>query len=361
MTFAENFARKIPANQVVAVDGLAYVSWANILRGGGMPRHTCVTFNGKPGLQVFGGVVVAVDMEIPGGAFQRTWLPVLDEENIAVAARAAAGGTLSLIQSAISRCRAKAVGMVTGYGLSLYAGYAGDGEAFAKDLGVLATDLTPLQDIKPLAEKKGDSGPEYLRWASALAAAKIRDERFVWEVEFYDDKNGVPQPYMEAGKGFFVAVSSTFMGVKHTEVLPIMDIWSYEPLTEPKADDWNRAVMRALAKGIAVQTGYGISLYTMDEPILEGHEPPSAEDLALLEKTILAKKRTVKDLLNWLGVEGEDLSVLTKDQCERSLKAVNAKRPEATAATAEAAAAKAISNAKAEPEAKGAPKAKAAA
>lgn len=327
--FVDLVKKNIPANQVVDAGGLAYVSWANMLRGAGMPTHECVAFNNKPGLKVFDGVVVAVDMVTEAGKKQRTWLPVLDEENVAISANAAQGGTLSLLQSAIARCRAKAVAMVTGYGLSLYAGYGREGEKFFNDMGVVRDSEKPLVDVKPLADTKGDAGPEYLRWASAIAAARISDPGFEWEVKFFDDSKGGRQPYMEAGNGYFVAITTQFRGCSHTEILPIMDVWSYDPLENPTAADWNRAVMRCLAKAIATQTGYGISLYTQDEPVLEGHEPPSQEDLDLLEKTVLEKGRKVIDLLNWLGVEGEDLSVLTNEQCQRSLQAVGAKRPTA--------------------------------
>lgn len=327
----DRFVKKcIPANQVVDVGGLAYVSWANMLRGAEMPEHRCLTFAGKPGLKVFGGIVVAVDMATETGNRQITWLPVLDEENVAISAAAAQGGTLSLLQSAIARCRAKAVAMVTGYGLSLYAGYGRDGETFFNDMGIVRGGVLTMADVKPLAETKGAGGPEYLRWASAIAAARIKDPSFTWEVNFYEDSKGVSQPYMEAGNGYFVSVTTMYCAKSHTEILPVMDVWSYDPLENPTAADWNRAVMRCLAKAIATQTGYGISLYTQDEPILEGHEPPSQEDLDLLEKTVLEKGRKISDLLNWLGVEGADLSVLTNDQCQRSLQAVGAKRAEAS-------------------------------
>lgn len=320
--FAKNLAKKIPAHEIVNQSGLAYVSWANMLKGAGMPKHSCVTFANKPGLVVFGGLVVAVDMEF-NGITQRTWLPVLSEENMAVSALNANQNALSQTQNAIARCRAKAVSMVTGYGLGLYAGMGGDGKTFMDELGVLPDSKEPLCNIKAIAENKGENGPEYLRWAPALAAAKLRDPQFQWHVDFYDG-----QPYMQAGEGYFVSVSSRFEGDWHTEILPIMDVWSYEPLKTPNAADWNRSVMRTLAKGIATQTGYGIALYSSDEPGLKGFEPPAPEDLRILEELVLAKQRTVEDLLRWLGIEGCDISVLSKEQTERSLQAVGYKRPD---------------------------------
>lgn len=329
-TFKQNLAKKIPANQVINANNFAYVSWANMLRGAEFPAHSCISFNGKPGMEIFGGVVVAVDMETPHGIMQRIWLPVLDEENVAISAMYSKGGTLALVQSAIARCRAKAVAMTCGYGLSLYAGYGGDGQAFDKDLNVEPGHDIHLADIDPIGATKGDNGPEYLRWASALAAAYIRYPAFRWQIDFFDDADGVSRPYMKAGEGFFVSVTTDIGQSRHTEILPIMDVWSYVPMTTPTTADWNRAVMRCLAKAIATHTGYGISLYTTDEPVLEGHEPPSQEDIDLLDEALAAHGRTVKELLAWLGVQDGGLADLTRDQCDRSLVALGVRKPQIT-------------------------------
>ena len=157
-----------------------------------------------------------------------------------------------------------------------------------------------------------------------MAAAKLADPDFFWEVLFFEDSKGQMQPYMEAGNGYFVAVKTVYGGKEHIEVLPIMNSFTYEVLENPGCDDWNRAVMRTLAKGIATQTGYGISLYTNEEPALAGFEPPSEEEVASLSKALVANAKTPAALLAWLGIGGDDLSVISREQYRRSMQALGA-------------------------------------
>lgn len=268
-TFHENL-QVSTEKHVETRDGLSYLSWAIALSLAGRPKHTPVIFGNNTYLPVFGGAVVAIDMD-----GQRTWLPVLDNRNKPVAKPSSRD-----VNDTLQRCRAKAVAMVTGIGLSLYAGYAGNAEKFDRELGI--TPETDLATAKPISsEKGGSSKAAYLDWASALAAAKVTDPGFLWEVQFFpgvdrDTGEIINVPYLQSGDTFMVGVNVTYKGVAHTEWLPIMGVMQvqttrgpkkmdHQPLTNPDVFDWNRSIMRCLAKAIAVATGYGLGIYSGED------------------------------------------------------------------------------------------------
>lgn len=320
--FEQNVATAIPANKIVLVNGLPHVSWQEALKGAAMPEHRVVTFGNKPGMIVFGDLITAVDMVDEVGNVQRIFRAVLDEGFGAVAAKNK-DSIGSMLQSGIARNRVRAVEAVWGWGACIRAGFGGDAEGFYKALGVTGGDSAkPLYEVEALTDNKGEKGPAIIRWNVALCAAKIADPSFHWEVVFYPDENGNSNPYMKVGDGFFVTVQTVFKGKVHQETLCIMDMWTYEPMTNPDGTDWSRACMRCLTKAIKAQTGYGICEADSDEPEMEAGRPPSAEEVEEVLVALKSKKKSILDMMRWLGVDGEDMTVLNRSQIDRAKKAL---------------------------------------
>lgn len=252
---------------------LPYLPWAAGLGLAGRPAMSIVEFEGgNLSRSIFGGAAVAVELD-----GQRVYLPVQDGSFHALDYEKA---TARDIGDAHARCRTKAIAICTGIGLSLYAGFKGDGPAFAKAVG----DVTPTMDlvkVPPMVSKKsrgkGAGGNDYVKWAASIAAAKLADESFRWTIEereFVNTETGEVrmEPYTKLGTGYAVGVTVTFKGATHTEWLPILGIvpvqtkngtkkLDNQPLLAPTVSDWNKSVMRCLSKAVAVATGYGLSVY----------------------------------------------------------------------------------------------------
>jgi len=288
--------------QTKTIQGYAYVPWALALSMAGRPAHEVVTFK-QGGVdstvrQLFGGGVVAVDMSLGDGTadMQRVYLPVLDLKNDAMAYEEIDGRDAN---DAISRCVARAVAIVHGYGLSLYSLTKGNGTDYARCLAVNpdTPDLGQVPELRDIKEIKKNGrvvrAQEYLGWHACVAACRITDPSFVWEVVEWlaaDPETGelCAMPAMRvAGKGWMVGVRIKWRGRVHTQMLPIMGVETRETANGPKrmehqaidnptVFDWHSAVMRCLAKGVAIATGYGISSYAGEHAApggVECHDP----------------------------------------------------------------------------------------
>jgi hypothetical protein len=143
--------------------------------------------------------------------------------------------------------------------------------------------------VEPLVSIKGSSS--YLDWATALAAARIADEAFHWEVVDFPIADGEgSHPYLQIARGYLVGVRVTYKGVAHVEYLPIMNN-SFKPIEKPNAGDWNKAIMRLLTKAIAVATGYGLSVYagehlTASEPAAQSNNNRDTASAAESQNTL---------------------------------------------------------------------------
>lgn len=260
-----------------------YLPWALIYGLAGRPEQHVVTFDGRMFTSFLGGAVVAVEQVVSGpqgDTLQRVYLPIQDSTYKAVSVDRL---DVRKVSDAIQRCRAKAVACVSGVGLDIHMGYGGCGKAFAGDLGITPeTDLSTMGTlVSEKVNKKNKSKRDYLHWATALAAARITDPGFVWSVEHcdvIDTATGEVRsvPYTATAGGFMVGVRVSYKGRQLVEWLPIMGIQTvqtkngpkpmeHQPLANPDVNDWNRGVMRCLAKAIAVRTGYGLSLYAKDD------------------------------------------------------------------------------------------------
>jgi hypothetical protein len=329
MSFLENICLDT-SKFVENVDGMAYLSWPMAVSLAKHPEHSLVQFGQKPFLEIFGGAVVAVDIDE-----QRTWLPILDKQNKPINLPYITSRDVS---DTYQRCRTKAIAMARGIGLSLYAGYDGDGHKFGLDLGL--REDSDLVKAKPIVStKRGKIEARYLDWATALAAAKITDNSFHWEVGMHqnvDKTTGevVSLPYMQVIDTYMVSVTVTYKGVRHTEWLPIMGVlpvktkngekkMDYQPLTTPTVFDWNRSVMRCLAKAISVATGYGLSIYAGEDLVEAKSENSSAgaSDLTEIRELLKMAGKEEAAMCAWLGV-----SSLEEADQESILKAENVLR-----------------------------------
>jgi len=252
-SYFDAFGATIAAAEVASKGGLSYIAAATAMRLAGRPEVTFVDFDGKPYLEMLGGSVVAVDVKIPDtDRVQRMYLPVMDRDNVTLAI----GKTnLTDINNNRQRCLVKAIAAVYGDGMSLYMGCDGDGAKAVKLLGV--TPETDLETVTPVVATLKEGGAPYIEWNVGLAACRITDAAFHWEVVMW---NGLP--FREVLGGLMVDVDTVYDGMRQRLSLPIMDA-SHNPVPASKASvfDWNKTVMRALTKCIAFNTGYGLGVY----------------------------------------------------------------------------------------------------
>lgn len=258
-------------------DALSYLSWASALALAQRPTQVVKTFgSGLPALEVFGGLAVRVDQVVDGGGAIPTYLPVLDRRNLPVASDAASPRDVT---DTLMRARAKSAAICNGVGLGIYLGVGGNGIALVRALR-LRPDSDLAQSAPFVETKPGKSAASYVSWAAAVAAARLTDPTFHYQVVFHNhvDENGEVQnkPFLPVPGGFMVAVEVVYKGLRHTEWLPIMGVvevqtakgpkkMDHQPLTAPTVFEWHRAVMRCLAKAIAVATGYGLSTYAGED------------------------------------------------------------------------------------------------
>lgn len=282
---ASQFYRGVQADYsdvVDQVEGATYVSWPITVARSGRPPQTVVEFdNGQQFLEIFGGAAVAVDTVTEEGVTRRAWLPVLNPKNQPIPVQML---NVRELNDTINRCRAKSIAMALGHTLSLYSKGMSAGQ-FVDAVNVYPTD-EDLSAVNPKVmekrDKQGRLKATYLGWPEAVAAASITDTQFKWEVLFSDvvDKATgavVRRPYRDGpGEGYIVSVQVTYKGRVHVEHLPILGVDTVQTRNGPKAmehrpnltptvADWNASVMRCLAKGIAVATGYGLSIYAGED------------------------------------------------------------------------------------------------
>jgi hypothetical protein len=261
-----------------------YMPWALSLEMAGFPQLQTVMFDDDGCMSlvrdIFGGAVVAIDHPRPQGRTQRVYLPVLDTSSKPISVDNADGRDVT---DTINRCRARAVAMTHGVGLTLWSDFEGDGPSYLEAFKVQPdSDLAAVTEIRDIKEIKNRQGQvtrrqEYLGWHSALAAAMVTDPEFHWEIVETQtvDANGVSslQPFAKVkGKGWVVGVRVTWKGLEHVEWLPIMGVetvqtnngakpMEHQSINTVTAFQWHSACMRCLAKAIALRTGYGIRSY----------------------------------------------------------------------------------------------------
>lgn len=286
------------------VQGYSYLPWALALSLAGRPKHEVVLFDGPAGKSavrnLFGGGAVAVDMEVSDGVMQRTYLPLLDLRSAPIPFGSEHARDVS---DTIGRTSARATAIVHGLGLSLYSLTEGNGESYVDALNVTpdTPDLAKVAELRDIKEIKQRGrvvrSQQYLGWHAAVAAARITDDKFHWEIvecEAVDPATGMKSmlPAMRMAKGWLVGVRIVWKDCEHTQWLPIMGVetvetnngpkpMEHQPIDNPTVFQWHSAVMRCLAKGIAICTGYGIQSYAGEHAVPGVYDTPEDEVGAL--------------------------------------------------------------------------------
>lgn len=264
-TFLNAMKANIDPTLIASKGGLSYLSAATANSLAGLPETSFVDFGDSPFLPLFDGALVAVDIELPEqGEYgfpetQRTFLPVMDGNNRCIPLDRI---TVNDVNNSRQRCFVKAISTVLGHGMSVFLGLDGDGAEAAKVMGLDAD--SDLATSNAVISKLSNGGP-FLAWTHALAAARIVDPLFTWDVTEWDGK-----PYREVLGGVLIDIDTVFRGRHQRLSLPMMDeAFNPVPVNRASVWLWNRTVMRALAKAISFHTGYGLNLYAQEFGELE--------------------------------------------------------------------------------------------
>jgi len=319
-------------------DEAAFIAWARAVQLAGRPPFETVTFHDgvkeRGCRSFFGGSVVAVDMEIDTGEKQRIYLPVLGHNNSPVPA---GKETAATVGAKTSRCIGKAIAMVHGLGLSVFDSRTskgtpthhqqwGHGPSYAASLGV--TPDTDLAQVAPMITMKGKY--PFVGWQAAVAACRITDPTFLWEVievDSVDHAGGeeLSLPAVKVAEGYMVGVKIRYKGKETKLWLAITDDKN-NTIARPTVADWNATVMRCLAKVVAIGTGYGLSVYS-EMDVGEG-DPARIEACAnLIEQIEQAIQDTNADrnaLLKFFKVE--TLDAASYDRLLAILKGLESKK-----------------------------------
>ncbi|MBT9136796.1 MAG: hypothetical protein DDT34_01882 [Firmicutes bacterium] len=262
---------------------LTYVPTSRIIILANRPKQAVVRYKDDlPYREVFGGAVIAVDTKGFGEKLCRSFSVILDNKNQPIPVDRLDSRDIA---DGITTTKRKSISMALGIGLGVHLksgrnSVFTNGVDFVNEVGVTPeTDLSIVEPRVGMAERR-----PYLEWPSALAAARITDPNFHWQVVEFDTSNengeASVQPYLRVPGGYLVTVKVAYKGIEHEETLAITEskeitskankkvILHNQPCLNPTAAMWNTAVMRCLAKAIAHCTGYGLSIYakaSMDE------------------------------------------------------------------------------------------------
>lgn len=271
-------------------DGLSYISAGSSMQLAGRPDIKFVDFAGKPFLEMLGGAVVAVDIttqlegDVPAMT-QRTWLPIMGQDNRALPIGKV---TLREVNDSLQRCLVKAIAMTCGTGMSVFMDYEGSGESAAKALAV--SPNADLAQVDPVLSTMGDGQKaDYVSWSCAVAACRITDPSFHWEVVI--GENGLP--FRDVLGGILIDVDVTYRGKTLRLSMPVWDNANdFQPISRDKVtlNQWNNTVMRCLTKTIAFNTGYGLSVYGKEGAVVESKAPAKSKKTEKVEKTPKADK-----------------------------------------------------------------------
>jgi hypothetical protein len=131
-------------------------------------------------------------------------------------------------------------------------------------------------DVSKHVEKKNNLS--YLSWSHAWAEALKADPLATFHVETFQRADGTTIPYMEVNGGTgMVWVRVTIFGKEMACFLPVMDHRN-KPIPNPDAFQVNTAIMRCMAKALALH-GLGLNIYAGEDlPMAEEEEEPKKEE-----------------------------------------------------------------------------------
>jgi hypothetical protein len=190
--------------------------------------------------------------------------------------------------------------------------------------------MNELLTVNVNAHTESKNGLSYLSWAWAWAEVLKIDPQATWVVHTYGPQ-GAEEPCMRVGKSAMVHVSVTLKGLRRECMLPVMDHRN-KAIPEPDAFQVNTAIMRCLAKAIAM---HGLGLY-----IYAGEDLPPMDTEALdqlcTELVAAYNEGKTMDAVNiWYGSETIRLSNEAREYCWGQLRdwsairsAIKANKPE---------------------------------
>lgn len=130
--------------------------------------------------------------------------------------------------------------------------------------------MTPTEllkiNVNDKTEKK--NGLTYLSWAYAWTEVLKVDPAANFEVKLFPDGTGIGMtPVMSIGDTAMVWVTCTVFGKAMTCQLPVLDFRN-KPISYPDAMAVNTAIMRCLAKSVALH-GLGLYIYSGEDTPME--------------------------------------------------------------------------------------------
>jgi len=128
-------------------------------------------------------------------------------------------------------------------------------------------------NVNDKTEKK--NGLTYLSWAWAWTEVLKADPAATFDVKLWPDGIGM-NPVMMIGETGMVWVETTVFGKSMTCQLPVLDFRN-KPIIHPDAMAVNTAIMRCLAKSVAL---HGLGLY-----IYSGEDTPPDEEVKIVTVT----------------------------------------------------------------------------
>lgn len=121
-------------------------------------------------------------------------------------------------------------------------------------------------DISSMVKQKGKFW--YMPWANAVREVVKNYPNMTWEFTSYEGL-----PFLETKLGYFVECAVKIDSIVRTQMMPVLDFKNQTNMS-PKANDINKAQMRALAKAISLH-GLGLDLWAGEDLI--GYEQDSGD------------------------------------------------------------------------------------
>lgn len=156
-------------------------------------------------------------------------------------------------------------------------------------IAVLQTGVSSMLKLNVNDHVEKKNGLSYLSWAWAWAEVLKTDHQAWWEPELFnhatpDGHRMVPYMLLEDLTAM-VKVSVYINDIKRSCVLPVMDHRN-KPIENPNSFQVNTAIMRCLAKAIAMH-GLGLYIYAGEDlPMEDGEEKKEVKEVKEEKKEV---------------------------------------------------------------------------
>ncbi|MGL5049480.1 MAG: DUF1071 domain-containing protein, partial [Fusobacteriaceae bacterium] len=163
----------------------------------------------------------------------------------------------------------------------------------------------------------------YLSWATAWKLLKEEDENAKFENVFNLNPNwdlGEDTFLFRSGTGFMVRTKITFLSEEQECFLPIMDNYN-NSIIEPDSRDVNDAIMRCLAKNVAL-FGIGLSIYNGEDlsKFVSEEEKLRDEFITKIKNKCKANKDAMDYVTNESKLVGKKLAEMEATELKELLK-----------------------------------------